>query len=390
MFLASPIWLILLAPWAGLLIWLLRGRFETRGVPFLELWGREAAQNRKPDRAWRMPPMAVVALLAAMLLGILAAAGPMIWKNDLPVSISSSDVRIESLAVRTVPTTQAMIRLLNESNLASAKLTVRAGSAVVTEDVDLPGREQSRNYFVDVPVAASTIDAEVLSGKIDHHLQTAQQVASPIVEARGPLPPELSRIIEVYSRHRAPGEESKHIEVITASANVISDEPAAVLMNPRSGVREPSSIRPLIVHDSPLTRSVDWDRVLLGANMESPPSGDWQPIVSSAGVVAVACREEPVKQVWVGFNSEEFGHQADFVIFWSNVFNWLGDGGEDYHAVAPAALVTGLFPVAAREQAVPVARWALFIALGMMILSALTWKAPRVIHGVIHAKSFQS
>src|SRR5580658_8920714 len=103
MFLVSPIWLILLGPWGALVIWLMRGRIETRGVPFRELWGRETAQNRKADRAWRMPPGWMIALLAAMLLGIVAAVGPMIRRNALTVSIPSSDVRIETLAVRASP-----------------------------------------------------------------------------------------------------------------------------------------------------------------------------------------------------------------------------------------------------------------------------------------------
>ena len=185
MFLASPIWLILLASWGGLAIWLLRGRFETKGVPFLELWGREIAQNRRPDRAWRMPPGWMIALLVAMLLGIMAAAGPGIRKNESPVAVSSSDVRIETLAVRTAPTTQAMIRLVNESDLTAAKLTVRAGNAEVSENVGLPGWDQARNYFVDIPDWNSTVDAEVSAGEIDHHLRASGGGAWPIVEGAG-------------------------------------------------------------------------------------------------------------------------------------------------------------------------------------------------------------
>jgi hypothetical protein len=49
-------------------------------------------------------------------------------------------VRIETLAVRAAPTTQAMIRVLNESDLTTAKLSVRAGDAVVSENVGLPVR----------------------------------------------------------------------------------------------------------------------------------------------------------------------------------------------------------------------------------------------------------
>jgi hypothetical protein len=379
MFVASPNWLILLAPWAGLVVWLLRGRFETRGVPFLELWGRETAQNQRPERAWRKPPVWMIALLGAMLLGIVAAAGPMIRENDLPAAISSSDMRIETLAARAAPTTQAMIRLRNESDLTSAKLTVRAGDAAVSENVDLPGRDQARNYFVDLPVWNATIDAEVSAGEFDHHLQASGGGAWPIVEGRGALPPEVERIIEVYGRHRVGGEGSKHIAVVAASENSIPDEPCAILMNPRFGVGEPAAIQPLIVRDSPLTRFVDWDHALAGARVESPPAGDWQPIVSAAGIVAVAYREQPFKEVWVGFSSDEFSHQADFVIFWSNVFDWLGDGGEDYQAAA-AVPVAVSSPAHAAGKAVSLSGQVFLGAMGIMVFSALAWKAPRVTH----------
>jgi hypothetical protein len=290
----------------------------------------------------------------------------------------ASDVRIESISVRSGPTSQAMIRIVNQSDLTAGKLNVRVGSSVVSEIVDLPGRDQARNYFVDLPAWASAIDAEISAGGIEHHLQAIGGAGWPIVEGRGLLPPELMRMIEVYSRHRASSQGSKHIAVVAGSENVVSDEPAAILMDSRSGMRPPP-VGPAIVHDSPLTRSVDWDRALAGAKVESPPSADWQPLVSCASVAVVAAREKPFSQVWVGFSSDEFGHQADFVIFWSNVFSWLGDGGEDYQAVSsPGPAIPAM--AASAESGVPLAGPLFLGALAMMILSALAWKAPKVTH----------
>ncbi|MGD0541730.1 MAG: hypothetical protein ABSB33_09455 [Tepidisphaeraceae bacterium] len=72
----SPIWFLALAPWAGLLVWLLSGRLEKSGVPFLNLWPAKGPQWPKPKRAWENPPFSLAALLGAMLLGIAAAAAP--------------------------------------------------------------------------------------------------------------------------------------------------------------------------------------------------------------------------------------------------------------------------------------------------------------------------
>jgi hypothetical protein len=389
MVLASPIWLILLAPWATLVVWMLKGRLATKGVPFLELWGREIVQNQRPDRARRRPPPAMLALLAAMLLAIVAAAGPTIRKNAAVIAKLSSDVRMEMLAVRTSPSTQAMVRVVNESDLDSAKLTVRDGGEVFSEYVNLPGRDRARNYFVDLPKAAATVDAEIstdAASGIDHHLQAIRSAAWPIVEGRGALPPELGRMVEVYGRNRRSGEGSKHIAVVAGSENLASDEPTAFVMNSESGGSSLAAIQPLLVRDSPLTRTVDWNRALAGAKVESPPAGEWQPIVSAEGMAAVAVREEPVKEVWVGFDSAEFAHQADFVIFWSNAFDWLGDGGDSYGTAAAAAPATMLLPAESAVKTVPLTGLVFLSALGLMFFSVLTWKAPKFTDG----KGFQS
>jgi hypothetical protein len=131
---------------------------------------------------------------------------------------------------------------------------------------------------------------------------------------------------------------------------------------------------------------VDWNRALAGAKIESPPPGEWQTIVSAGGMAAVAVREEPVKEVWVGFDSAEFAHQADFVIFWSNVFDWLGDGGDGYQTAAATAPATMLLPAESAVKTVPLAGLVFLSALGLMFFSVLTWKAPKFTDG----KGFQS
>ncbi len=47
--------------------------------------------------------------------------------------------------------------------------------------------------------------------------------------------------------------------------------------------------------------------------------------------ILVAIREQPVRQVWVGFESSTFATTSkDCVIFWTNVFDWLGQGGDEF------------------------------------------------------------
>lgn len=85
---ASPAWLIALAPWAGIGIWLLWGRREKASVPFLSLW-QGAAQQHPPRQGWRMPPASLALIWAAVLLAILAAAD-----FQLPAASSSSNLTV--------------------------------------------------------------------------------------------------------------------------------------------------------------------------------------------------------------------------------------------------------------------------------------------------------
>ena len=82
---ASPYWLIGLIPWAAAAIYLLTGRQRRVIVPFIDLWPKTIEQT---SRRWRLHlPLALAAMLAAMALAILAAAGPQVLRAaiDRPV-----------------------------------------------------------------------------------------------------------------------------------------------------------------------------------------------------------------------------------------------------------------------------------------------------------------
>src|SRR5207249_962585 len=48
--------------------------------------------------------------------------------------------------------------------------------------------------------------------------------------------------------------------------------------------------------------------------------------------------ERPARQVWVGFDSQSWPRSKDFVVFWTNVLDWLGEGGSGYSWQTPAQL----------------------------------------------------
>src|SRR5438270_13096871 len=77
MTLIAPLWLLAFIPWAVLNLWLLWGARRRELVPFLPLWQGSAAKKRH-QRSLQPPPIALAALIVAMLLAILAAAGPVL------------------------------------------------------------------------------------------------------------------------------------------------------------------------------------------------------------------------------------------------------------------------------------------------------------------------
>ena len=84
MSLLQPWWLILLGPWAGLVILALRQYRPKVLVSYLDLWPREAPQDQPKRRGWQPPALPVVMLLVAVLLGIGALTRP-VWESRRPM-----------------------------------------------------------------------------------------------------------------------------------------------------------------------------------------------------------------------------------------------------------------------------------------------------------------
>ena len=82
----------------------------------------------------------------------------------------------------------------------------------------------------------------------------------------------------------------------------------------------------------------------------SPPDG-WTPVVRAGGKVWVAVREKPIRAVWVGFDAGEWARTSDYVVFWANVLNWAGAGGERF-AAHPVGSLEGEWTAAELAPAV--------------------------------------
>jgi hypothetical protein len=102
----------------------------------------------------------------------------------------------------------------------------------------------------------------------------------------------------------------------------------------------------LRVTPDPLTKVVNWNAAIQGASVSKPPDGDWTPLVTVGNVVLLAKRESPGRQVWVGFTQEAWPKSPDFVVFWTNVMDWVADDAAQWTAMPVQQLFGGWKPIA--------------------------------------------
>lgn len=166
MIFATPIYLLLLLPWAGVVAWVLFGRAEFARVSTTMFW-EKTDTSTTTRRGLRKPPLWAVLMLLAMLAAILAAGGlgveggrpRVVWvvdRNLMTITDLTRDADLQAMidasAVVPVPETrgrftqpttldtraaveQAVQRLLRESDLPLVVVTsqdLRFGDARVT------------------------------------------------------------------------------------------------------------------------------------------------------------------------------------------------------------------------------------------------------------------
>ncbi|HEV2295926.1 MAG TPA: hypothetical protein VGR35_18915 [Tepidisphaeraceae bacterium] len=429
---ATPIWLLALIPWAALAVWMLWGRRERVGVPFLALW-RDSELRPSASRAIQAPPVPIILLLLTILLAILAGSSPVLLPAgsgrslivlvDRGITMSARDgdayryvraaervaphvrgaVRVIAVpprpvqatdaaglldAVRSLPPTavdtsadvaQAAIRLLATSDNSVLVLTDRAitvadprliaiappaadanvgityvaarerpsAQVMVRIHADNPSTiaivvasydqrvqhkmEAPGTAFIDVPRLGKTVEVALAQGdelEADDRAWLVRERGWPRIEPIASLPAELARMIEAYRKVRSPTDDGRVVAIVDAP-----DDPAgeaageAVILAPPTG----PAMGSLDVVDHPVTTDVAWAQVLSEARLGQAAPEGFEPVVSAGKGIAVATRENP-RQVWVALESPAFARRADYVIFWANVFDWLGQGEAEFAA----------------------------------------------------------
>lgn len=279
----------------------------------------------------------VAAHLASGRAPVLAITDKSLEPRDrlirIPPESAVQDVGIALLAARERPAPQVMVRLRNQSSLKTAKLTVSCDGQPEQQTIALPDTGQTRDYFFNPAKLGTTVTAELSVADdlpANNRAWLVRTGTWPRIEPRTPVPAELRRLIAAYQHSRPATDDSSGLVIVSDPAQLPADSPGVLLQSPQghavSGVVQ--------VTQHALTAHVGWEQMPMPISIGGEPPAGWIPLVSVAGHPVVAVRADGPRQVWVGFDAPAWARTADYVVFWTNVFDWLG-GPADRFAAYP-------------------------------------------------------
>jgi hypothetical protein len=156
---------------------------------------------------------------------------------------------------------------------------------------------------------------------------------------RTPVFAELQRLVEKYSKLRPAGQDAKRVGIVSSD-----DGGGTEIILPKPG---PAANGKASVVDHPVTAAlekVDWES--LARDGVAEPVGDgWKAVARIGDRAAIAVRETPARQVWMGISTQKLASSPEFVILWSNIFDWLGGGGEEFVAQTTGQLEADWTPL---------------------------------------------
>jgi len=214
-----------------------------------------------------------------------------------------------------------MVGVRNSSEKSRVAIAVMCdGKESARQQVELGKPAEVRDYFFPIEAGAKVVRVQ-LDGKDDFAGDDVgflvRRGSWPRIEARIPVFAELERFIEKYSKVRVASAESKGV--------AIGDE--IILGKVGAGVSGKASVA-----DHAVMRElgkVDWGAMAADGVAELPEGGGWEVLVKVSEKAVLAVKNGPVRQVWVGVSTQKMASSPEFVILWSNIFDWVGEGGEE-------------------------------------------------------------
>jgi len=270
-------------------------------------------------------PQGVIRLLAT-------TNDPIVVLTDQP--IDTTDPRVVVVAPSPLPQ-NAGIEHVGARDTPAAQVMVRVGATQTGKHGIVVGSDGKRveqsvegTAFIDMAGLGRTVEVALGQGDVlsaDDRAWLVREVGWPRIQPIAALPPELARMVETYRKLRPSRDDARVISIL-GSPNPTAGE--SVILAPATSAANSAPV----VAAHPVTAGVAWPEILKDSRLGDAPPAGFTPVVSVENHVAVAVREQPVRQVWVSLDAPAFPRRADYVVFWTNVFDWLGRGGDAFVA----------------------------------------------------------
>jgi hypothetical protein len=258
--------------------------------------------------------------------------------EGLPASPSTRPAPGGDLRASASPSTQpapgqVMVSIRNDASARAITLRIITGQRTVEREVNLPPRGSVRE-FVDMRGLGEQVEAELIDAAddlaADDQAFAAREAAWPAITAGVVIPPELRRMVDVYQRRRPPRDDSRRIAIV-GSWEALPTGQSAVALSGGGRVMGDGDVDQS--HENILLRyPVDFHPIAkVAAVSDHPPTGDgWETALRIGARPAIMIRRRPVRQAWIGLDVQSWAAMPAYVMFWTDVFNWLGgdDAGE--------------------------------------------------------------
>ncbi len=252
------------------------------------------------------------------------------------------DAGIVRLAARIEPVAQVMVQVRRQGLAQGGDLRLRviSGDDVVERVVPPPPGDHIANYFIDMHkglgqiVRAELLDSDAAS--FDDRAWLVRERDWPIIEISTGMPAAVERMVSVYNRARPASRTSPHI-VLSAGALETGIRGVSLVGggSSRAGGSIEAIVSPTVV-PHPITENVaHWP---IAASDAEAPAG-WLPLVMSKGKTCIAVRDGAERQAWVNLDLDAWSQTPDFVIFFTNLLDWVGGGGSEQYVAQPVGML---------------------------------------------------
>lgn len=235
-----------------------------------------------------------------------------------------SNIGIVAAAAATSPRAQVMVRIRSDSPQTNGELKV----ANVQRSIQLPASGEQKNYFIDLDRLDSVIPIHLHPADdlaADNIIELVRTSVRPRLIPETDLPAEILRVTDSYSRLRPAADGSSPIHITSRQDFAPGIHAIQIARTTR---QSSGAVR---VESHPIASNVNWQDIAQSPiRIADAPGAGWRAIGWTGEAPIVAIREDPVRQVWIGFESDSFPRSADFVVFWTNVFDWIAGQGERF------------------------------------------------------------